>query len=250
MHRPIRVLIIDDEEHIRIILKVFLSHRSDIVLIGECENISDAKIMIKNSHPDVILLDIKLGNDTGFDLLSMFPNPTFKVIFITAYEKYAIDALKAGALDYLMKPIDEEELNLALNKLHQYAINPEQYQVATEHWQNKPKRITFNTHEGVHILWMEEIMYCEANGGYTTFYINDGSKLMISKPLKEYESILPATAFLRIHQSYIVNINYATLFKKDNCMILMKNPVNGQTKEIPVSTRKREEILNILSQLK
>jgi two-component system LytT family response regulator len=249
-HKPLRVLIVDDEESIRIITKTYLAERTDIVLIGECENVPDAKLMLKKNQVDLLLLDIRLGDKTGFDLLADFPDFSFKVIFITAYDQYALKALKVGVLDYLLKPIGEDDFHLAIDKVRQKLVSKEQYQVAAEHLQHKPQRITINTREGLHILWLEEIMYCEADGGYTTFFLNDGSKPIVSKPLKEYEMLLPETTFLRVHQSFIVNINFVTLFKKENCSIILKHKLTGYTKEIPVSTRKREEIINLLSGLK
>ncbi|WP_026997755.1 LytR/AlgR family response regulator transcription factor [Flectobacillus major] len=249
-HKPLRVLIVDDEESIRIITKTYLAERTDILLIGECENVPDAKVMLKKNQVDLLLLDIRLGDKTGFDLLADFPDFSFKVIFITAYDQYALKALKVGVLDYLLKPIGEDDFHLAIDKVRQKLVSKEQYRVAAEHLQHKPQRITINTREGLHILWLEEIMYCEADGGYTTFFLNDGSKPIVSKPLKEYEMLLPETTFLRVHQSFIVNINFVTLFKKENCSIILKHKLTGYTKEIPVSTRKREEIINLLSGLK
>ncbi|MEA5402904.1 LytTR family DNA-binding domain-containing protein [Arcicella sp. DC2W] len=250
IHKALRILIVDDEESTRIIAKTYLADRTDTLLLGECENVSDAKAMIKKNQVDILLLDIKLGNETGFDLLAQFPNFSFKVIFITAYDQYVLKALKVGALDYLLKPIGEDDFHLAIDKVREKLVTIEQYQVAAEHLQHKPQRITINTREGLHILWLEEIMYCEADGGYTTFFLNDGSKPVVSKPLKEYEILLPETTFLRVHQSFIVNINFIVLFKKENCSIILKHKLTGSTKEIPVSTRKREEVLNLLSDLK
>lgn len=250
IHKPLRVLIVDDEESIRIILKTYLAERLDILLLGECKNVPDAKEMLKKNKVDLLLLDIKLGEDTGFDLLAEFPNFSFKVIFITAYDQYILKALKVGALDYLLKPVGEDDFHLAIDNVGKKLMTKEQYQIAAEHLQAKSQRITINTREGLHILWLEEIMYCEADGGYTTFFLNDGSKPVVSKPLKEYEMLLPETTFLRVHQSFIVNINFVVLFKKENCSVILKHKLTGNTKEIPVSTRKREEILNLLSGLR
>ena len=241
---PLRVLLIDDEEPVRNILKIFLTRFNNILLLGECGTVSDAKVLIKNTQPDLVFLDIRLLDGTAFDLLLAFPNPNFKIIFITAYEQYVLKALRAGALDYLMKPIDIQEFTVALEKANSQSMKPEQYETSLEHWQEKPTKITFRSREGLHIVPLQKLLYCESDGGYTTFFLLDGSKLIASKPMKEYSTILPESSFIRLHQSYIVNINYITLFKNEN-MVVLKNDSNFM-KEIPVSSRKRDELLKLL----
>jgi two-component system, LytTR family, response regulator len=249
-HKPLHILIVDDEEPVRTITKKYLSSRNDILVIGECENIIDAKAFIRNNQIDLVLLDIKLGNETGFDLLSEFPDFAFKVIFITAYDQYTLKALKIGALDYLLKPIGEDDFHFAIDKVKRQMVIKEQYDVSIEYFKGIHNRITLNTREGLHILFLDDIMYCEADAGYTTFYLNDGSKPMVSKPLKDYEALLPSIKFMRVHQTFIVNIDFVILFKKENNSLILRNKLSGLMKEIPVSTRKKEEILKLLTEIR
>jgi two-component system, LytTR family, response regulator len=249
-HKLLNILIVDDEAPVRSIIKKYLSSRNDTLLVGECDNISSAKTRLRSTQVDLVLLDIRLGLETGFDLLAVFPNFSFKVIFITAYDQYVLKALKLGALDYLLKPIAEDDFHLAIDKANHQLITQEQYNISVDYLKGNQQRITLNTREGLHILWLEDIMYCEADSGYTTFYINDGSKLIVSKPLKDYEELLPELHFLRVHQTFIININFVVLFKKENNSLVLKNRLTNQLKEIPVSTRKKEEVMNLLASLK
>ena len=249
-HKVLNILIVDDEEPVRCIIKKYLSSRNDVLVMGESENISNAKAIIRNNQIDLVLLDIRLRNETGFDLLAEFPDFDFKVIFITAYDQYILKALKVGALDYLMKPISEDDFHASIDKVRRQIVIKEQYTVSLDFLKGINQRITLNTREGLHIIYLDDIMFCEADGGYTTFYLNDGSKLMVSKPLKDYELLLPSIKFMRVHQTFIVNIDYVILFKKDNNTLMLRHKLSGFMNEIPVSTRKKDEILKLLINLK
>ncbi len=243
----IRTLIIDDEEHIRDLLRFYLLNRPDVVLLGECSNVEDAKVMIKNSKPDLLLLDINMGNESGFELVKQFPSPNFKVIFVTAYEQYALHALKAGAIDYILKPVDEDELNLAIDKINKEPIKAlDLYRGMTEKLFATQRKISVNTREGVYVYYYEDILYCEASGGYTIFYLSDNTKTTVAKPLKDYEELLPGGIFLRVHQSFIINQNHIAILKKDQNVLTLRNPVSGNLLDVPVSARKREEVFNSL----
>lgn len=240
-----RILLIDDEQPIRTICRSYLSEIDNIVIVGEADNIDDAQLLIKACEPDIILLDIHLGKNNGFDLLSRFTNPAFSIIFITAYEQYALAALKAGALDYLLKPIDENDFKAAIEKAkNAQKTNSENIEIAqSSFYQKKVERITLSAHDGYHIVWVNDIMYCHASGSYTTFHLSNGKKIIISKVIKEYEMILPSF-FIRVHQSYLVNMNYVEHFSKD-LQLILKNK-----EEIMVSTRKKEDVLNWIKNTK
>lgn len=237
--KHIRIVLIDDEAAIRTICKSYLQDIENVVVTGEAENVDDAEIIINACNPDLILLDIQLGKKTGFDLLARFSNPSFKVIFITAYEKYALSAIKAGALDYLLKPISEDEFINAIQKAMHDVSSNHHWEIAHKALTEKQiERVTLSANDGYHVVWVKDIMYCSSSGNYTTFHLQNGKQIIISKIIKEYEAILPAEFFLRTHQSYLVNMNYVERFTKEQNLIL-KNQA-----EIIVSNRKKDEVLN------
>jgi two-component system, LytTR family, response regulator len=244
MKNPIiRILIIDDEKAIISICKNYLLERENIVIIGECESVNEAEILINATQPDLILLDINLIGGTGFDLLKRFSNPHFKVIFITVSSDYALNAIKSGAIDYILKPIEEQELLSAVDKVLMFAENTSsvQLQMIGDYIKGKPDRFVVRTFEAIHIVHFNELIYCQSDKGYTTFFLINGSEILVSKPLKDYESFLPTTIFARVHQSYLVNINFVDKIRKD-LMLILKNK-----KEIPISIRKKEEIFHVLN---
>jgi two-component system LytT family response regulator len=240
-----RILLVDDEPAIRTVCKMYLENMPNITIVGEAENANDAKILIEACKPNLVLLDIQMGAHSGFDVLAHFPNPNFEVIFITAYEQYALKAIKAGALDYLLKPIVEKDFLDAIQKaIDKPSINFQQIEVAKMAYVNKTiERITLSANDGYHLVWVKDIMYCSANGNYTTFHICNGKQIMVSKIIKEYEVLLYTDAFLRVHQSYLVNMRYVVQFTKDNALILSNNA------EIIVSLRKKEDVIQWLKRM-
>jgi two-component system LytT family response regulator len=239
MTNNLKVLLIDDEEAIRIVCKSYLQRIQNIEIVGEATNVDDAFDKINTLKPEVILLDIQLGNRTGFDLLKQFSAPNFQVIFITAYEQFALSAIKAGAIDYLLKPIVFEEFDAAIKKAQKKStLQGNQLGVVSQNFeQKKIERIILSASDGHHIVWVKDILYLSSSGNYTTFHLASNKKIMISKNLKEYEMILPEDIFLRIHQSYIVNMNQVQQFTKEQNLII----TNGA--EIIVSTRKKDELI-------
>lgn len=241
MPKITRILVIDDEQAICSICKNYLANRSDIVIIGDCGNIDDAEILIKATKPDVIILDINLIGGTGFDLLKRFPNPNFKVIFITISSEYALTAIKAGALDYIMKPIEEEELFNAIDKVaSQSSTTQVQLEMASDFLAGKPERLVVRTSEAIHIVNFNELVFCQSDKGYTTFFLADKTEILVARPLKDFELLLPPKTFVRTHQSFVVNINFVHQIRKDLTLILKNR------KEVPISFRKKEEIIKIL----
>ncbi|MFC0181796.1 two component transcriptional regulator, LytTR family [Pseudarcicella hirudinis] len=240
-----RTLIINEEPAVHNILKLFLSTCKDVVLLGECSSLAEAKVMIKNTQPDLLFLSINIGDKTGFELLEEFPDSAFKIIFIIDNEQDVLKIQETEALEYLLKPISQAKFTLAIEKARLQPANLVKHPTSTKDFENRLLKITFRSRTGLHIIPLNELLYCEADGGYTTFYLKDGSKLVSSKPLKEYATILPGELFIRIHQSYIINIDYVVLFSNRNTVIL-KTAKNGSGKEIPVSIRRKEELLKIL----
>jgi two-component system LytT family response regulator len=229
----LRTLVIEDEDLIRKMIVSMVKKIDMITFVGEAASVAEGLVLANTMQPDLILLDIQLKDGTGFNLLeklTLLP----KVIFITAYNNYAIQAIKVGALDYILKPIDEEELVLAIEKITKKNQLKEQFTHTNTALKGKLDKLFLKTQEGLHILNLSDIMYCLGEGSYTEFHTKDGSKITISKPLKEYETLLPDDRFARCHQSYIVNLNEISRIDKSD-FIIMKDGT-----KIPLSTRKRK----------
>lgn len=245
----LRVLIVDDEPIIRKDLEALLKPYSDFIVVGTCGSVTEAKILINATQPDLLLLDIQLSDGTGFDLLQSLEKISFHTIFITAFNEYAIKAIKYGALDYLLKPIDELELKDALEKVkagRKEALEVrESLQVARAHMNSDNKairsRIVLRSQYFLQVVAFDEIIYCQNDGGYTHFHLVDKRKIVVSKSIKEYDELLPRQLFLRPHQSYLVNVSFIDRFHKEGYLILK----GGQ--EIPVSTRKKEHVISFLT---
>lgn len=241
----IRTLIIDDEPLIRENTEALLQAHPDIVVVGTAGSVADGQVMIRNTRPDLLLLDIRLGDGTGFDLLESNPPETMAVVFITAYNDQAIRAIRVGALDYLLKPLDEDELAVALDKVRVFhsSLNlNEQFQLAKRHLQDSSStdRIALREQHSVHIVPHKDIIYCEADRSYTHFHLDGGRTLVISGLLKDFADVLPEPMFLRTHQSYLVNRNCVVRYERSG-MLHLKNGVT-----IPVAVRKRDEVLQHL----
>ncbi len=237
----LRFLLVDDESSIRSICKSYLNDVEGAVVVGEADSVDQAFTLINACKPDVVLLDIQLGKQTGFDLLLKFSQRDFKVVFITAYEQFALRAIKAGAMEYLLKPIAEDEFHEMIAKIFASESNgfAQQAEIMAEQYnQKKLDRIALNAQDGYHVIWLKDVIYCSASGNYTTFYLDGGAQIVISKILKEYENILPAEDFVRVHNSSIVNMNYVKKFTKDLDLILTDETAIG------VSVRKKDDVLS------
>jgi len=240
----LRVLIIEDEISVLKDITGLLSLRKDIIIIDEASGIVKAQTLIEATKPDVILLDVHLEDGNAFELLSKFKTYSFKIIFITAYDNFAIRAIRTGAMDYLLKPVDIDELFAALDKVKLIKDNSEEEQIqhSITNFNNiKTDRFIIRTNEGIHILIYKEITYCKSEGSYTFFNMLDGRTIVASKPLKEYEDLLPTECFVRCHQSYIVNAEQVIKIDRDDNLIFR----NGNA--IPVSNRRKEAVLQLVS---
>jgi len=236
----IKGLIVEDEKYIREGLKTQLKSISDkIKIIGECESVREAIAQCDKIMPDLVFLDINLKDGTGFDFLNELKNASFKVIFITAYEEHVLRALKLGAIDYILKPINEAELDEAIQKV--MAISQTQTQnrvdVVKSQFKGKSDRIVLRMQDSYQMIHFQNLMYCEADSGYTKFYLDDQRTFMASKPLKEFENQLPTDTFVRVHQSYLVNTSFIDGYDKSRYLFLK----NGD--KIPVSVRKKDNVI-------
>ncbi|WP_298221813.1 LytTR family DNA-binding domain-containing protein [Flavobacterium sp.] len=229
----LRTIVIEDEDLIRKMIVNMVKNIDAVNFIGEAGSVHEGVILAEATQPDLILLDIQLRDGSGFTLLEKLMTKP-KVIFITAYDEYAIKAIRLGALDYLLKPIDEEELEKAIRKVFQQSQYAEPFSETAAMLSENANKLLLRTQEGLHILRMETILYCHGEGSYTQFHLKDGSKIMVSKPLKEYDSLLPENQFARCHQSYIVNLNEVNRIDKSDLIIMTNRD------EIPLSSRKKK----------
>jgi len=233
-------IIIEDKAYIRKgLLNLLALIETDVHVVGECESVKEAVVVANACKPELIFLDINLTDGNAFDFLEQTEHLKFKVIFITAYEEYALKALKMGAVDYLLKPVDIEELKAALQKVANLPITEqkEQIKVVKQAWNNQDNKLILSLHDSFQVIDLNELLYCETDKGYTTFYCSDGKKYMVSKTLKEFEERLTKANFIRPHQSFMVNLRLIDKYDKSG-VIHLKNE-----KKIPVSSRKKEAFI-------
>lgn len=235
-----KALIVEDKAYIRQgLINLLQLIETETQVIGECESVKDAVVVANACKPELIFLDINLTDGTAFDFLEQTENLSFKIIFITAYEEFALQALKIGAVDYLLKPVDIEELQIALQKVSALPIATQKAQIQTvkQVWNNEGNKLILSLHDSFQVVDLNELLFCESDKGYTTFYCSDGKKYLVSKTLKEFEERLSKANFTRPHQSFMVNLKFINKYDKSGVIYLK----NG--KKIPVSSRKKEHFL-------
>ena len=245
-----KAVIIDDENRTReLIAKMINSFGIDILAIPAGENVQSGIQAIEELKPDIVFLDIQMPDGTGFDVLKSVKDKNFEVIFITAHEEFAIKAIKFSALDYLLKPIDPEELKAAVEKAIK-AVDDKKDESQFEALQNnitpnQKKRLVLKTQESVYVVELHEIIRCEADRNYTSFFLSSGKKILVSKTLKDYETLLSSHNFLRVQQSHLVNLDYVDRYDKGNGgSVVMKDG-----SEVPLSPAKREVFFKIIENL-
>lgn len=246
----IKAILIDDIEQARITLKKDLeTYAPDVEVIAEAGGVVDGARLLKSMKPDVVFLDIQMQDGSGFDLLDILPNIPFRIIFITASDAYAIKAFRYAAIDYLLKPVDPDELKAALDKLRTGQMNEnEKYKLLNEALKDGQKphsRLALHTQEKIHVVDIADIVRCESNVNYTEFFFANNTKLLVTKTLKEFEDLLEDHGFFRVHQSHLVNTKFIKEFiKTDGGSLRMSN---GHV--VPVSTRKRAQVVEMLERL-
>ncbi|SNR16248.1 LytR/AlgR family response regulator transcription factor [Tenacibaculum jejuense] len=239
----IKALIVEDELYIRKgLISMIESLDKEIDIIGECESVQEAVTVTKACKPELVFLDINLKDGIAFDFLDQVKDLNFQIIFITAYDQYALQAIKNGAIDYILKPVDIDELSDAIDrvKVNSESIQPHIEIVKEQFVENKREHIVLRLQEGYQIIRFDTLMYCQSDKGYTTFYTEDKKSYIASKPIKEFENQLPEELFVRTHQSYVVNLKFIDKYDKTGYAFLKSGA------KIPVSTRKREEFVSRL----
>ena len=248
----IKVVIIDDEPENRKINRHLLEeYFPEVEIAGEADSVESGVKVIREKKPDLVLLDIEIKGGTGFHVLQQLKPYSFKVIFITAFNDFAIKAFKFSAMDYLVKPVNEFEFQQAVEKvlesIRKSENNSEQSNYLLEFFkkENQIGKIVLKTADAIHLVEMSEIIYCRSDNAYTSFFLTSGEEIIVSKSLKEYSGLLSDYNFFRPHQSYLVNLKHIKkIDKSDGGFVVLKNG-----KEIPVSVRQKKKILELFDKL-
>ncbi|HPJ10276.1 MAG TPA: LytTR family DNA-binding domain-containing protein [Flavobacterium sp.] len=245
-----KVLIIEDEDQSISALKSEIEiHCPSLQIIGIAKTVKEGIAQIKALKPELIFLDIQLSDGLGFEILELHGENEFKVIFTTAYSQYAIRAIKFSAIDYLLKPIDSDELLAAVAKALRTSRREEEIKIGNfmQNQQLPParKKVALQTSDGIAVFELESILRCSAESNYTCVYFTNGKKLLFSKTLKDFEDLLCASGFERIHHSHIINLNHLTNFvNKDGGYVVLSDKST-----LPVSQRKKAQLIQALNNL-
>ncbi|MEZ4776142.1 MAG: LytTR family DNA-binding domain-containing protein [Bacteroidia bacterium] len=243
----IRALIIDDEEDARVILRSYLSMYCEMVeVVGEADGVKTGLNAIQTLKPDLVFLDVRLSPGSSFDILQQLEELNFDIIFTTAYDEYAVRAIRFSAIDYLLKPVDVDELVKAVGKAGEkkreegrkirYDIFKENLGILNEQF----GRIVLPTMDGFVVVEVKNIVRCEADRNYTQFFFVDGKKTTIPRTMKVYEELLSNLGFFRAHQSHLINLQQVTAYKrrkKGGIAILQDHT------EVPVSENRKDEFI-------
>ena len=244
----IKAIIIDDEAHCRKTLGMLLKeYCPDVQVIDQCGDAEAGLAAIQKHKPHLVFLDIEMPNMNGFEMLEKLPEINFEIIFTTSYDQYAIKAIRFSALDYLLKPVDREELQRAVQKVSQRLQFPlpQQLEILLQkiHQPTSPiQRIALPTMEGLQMVAVNSIISCASDSNYTIFFLKNKQKLIVSRPLKEIEEMLEEYSFLRVHNSYLVSLNEIDKYVKgEGGYLVMTDGSN-----IDVSRSKKDTLLNKL----
>jgi two-component system LytT family response regulator len=249
----IRTIIIDDEPSAVNVLVMLLKKKckEDVEVVATSCSPVEGKRLIEQHNPDLVFLDIEMPGMTGVDLLRSFSDPTFRVIFVTAFDAYAIEAFRLSVIDYLLKPLEGEDVVRAVQKIkkdmskNENPINAQLSQLEKLLLQSNissESRIGIGMSDKIVFINISDILYCEATGSYTNVYLYDGKKMVASRLLGEFESQLSNYKFYRIHHSYLINLNRIKEFQRhDGGTVIMEN-----NKQLEVSQRKRKDFLDAI----
>ena len=252
----IRTIIIDDEPSAVSVLTTLLQKhcKEDIELLATSNDPVEGRSLIEQLHPDLVFMDIEMPGMTGVDLVKSFNAPTFRVVFVTAYDAYALEAFRVSAIDYLLKPIGSEDVikvvqkikNDFRNEISKLSLQLQGLdKLLNNHSDSSDQKIGIAMSDKIVFINFGDIIYCEANGPYTHVFLTNGQKLVSSKALGEFEAQLSANKFFRIHHHYLINLNKVKEFQRnDGGYVIMENG-----KELEVSQRKRKDFLDAIQHI-
>ena len=243
------IIIEDYPEALALLKRDLEEDHKDIKVIDTAQSVVEAAKLLRRTEPDILFLDIMLGDGTGFDILEIFPNLRSKIIFVTASDEFAIKAFKFAAIDYVLKPYSNQDLSEAIERAKQQ-IQPDQERLnilknTLTAPEKKPDKISLHTLDKIIIVNLDDIIRCESDSNNTMFYLQDGRKIFVTKTLKYFSDMLKPYGVLRVHQSHLVNLRYISAFIKTDGGYLMLN--NGEN--VPVSVRKKTEVIEILDRM-
>lgn len=246
----IKAVIVDDEPFHRETIQMLLDdYFPDVRTVAQAEGVDDAVAVLELHQPELVFLDIEIKGGTGFHVLQKLKKRNFKIIFITAFNEFALQAIKFSAIDYILKPINEFEFKVGVERAiqeieKQEVVAPVEYLVSN--YQDKSdKKLVLRTSQELHVVNVTDVVRCEADNAYTTFYLESGEKIVVSKGLSEYAELLENYGFVRPHQSHLVNLSFIRkLDKSDGGFLVLKDK-----SKIPVSARKKQQIIDFLNRL-
>jgi two-component system LytT family response regulator len=247
-----KTVIVDDELFARQSVEIIIKDAfPDIEIAGQADSVKSAVQLIKALKPELVFLDVDLPDGSGFDVLNLLKPVGFKIIFITAHQEYALKAIKFSAFDYILKPVSIVELTEAVNRvISENEHNNQQLKLDAffnnfENIRTEVKKIVLKTSESIHLINVPDIIRCEADNNYTTFYLANGERIIVSKGLKDYEDLLVNYGFFRVHQSHLINLKYLSRFdKREGGFVVMTDKTH-----VPVSQRKKQKLMEVFDGL-
>jgi len=239
-----KAIIVDDEPYCCETIATLLEDNDEVEIVTECYNGIDALEAIRKYNPGLVFLDVEMPKMNGFEMLQQLPSVNFEIIFTTSYDRYALKAIRFSAIDYLLKPIDEEELKNAVQKVIRRSQKPiaEQLEILMQkihHPATPVRKIAMPTMEGFQMIMIDSIISCEADSNYTTLHLKDNKKMVVCRNLKDIEEMLEDHSFTRVHRCYVVNLNEVEKFVKGEGGYLIMS--DGSS--IDVSRNKKELLL-------
>ncbi|GGX24137.1 LytR/AlgR family response regulator transcription factor [Aquimarina muelleri] len=243
------IIVEDMPDALQLLKSDLKNNHPEIKVVNTAQSVVEAAKALRNTQPDILFLDIMLGDGTGFDILEIFPELKSKIIFVTASDEFAIRAFKFAAIDYVLKPYSNEELAQAIGRAkEQIQPNKERLNILKDTLsapEQKPDKISLHTLDKIIIVNLDDIIRCESDSNNTIFYLKEEQKIFVTKTLKYFADMLKSYQFLRVHQSHLVNLQCISAFiKTDGGYLMLKNGEN-----IPVSVRKKIEVMEILDRL-
>jgi two-component system LytT family response regulator len=247
-----KVLVVDNEVNVReSFVDLILKNCAQVNEVVQANGVKTGLQAIQKHQPDLVFLDVEMDDGTGMDLMQQLSSFDFQLVFITAFNKYAIDAFKFSAIDFLLKPVNSYELIRSVDRAQKNIKSKklaQQLTVLQESLQtikSTDKKIVLNDSESMHFIKISEIIRCEADGAYTKFIFAQRKEILVSSTLKDYEEILLPYGFSRVHNSHIINLNKIIRFdRKDGGFLVMEN-----NDTVPISKRKKDELAHIIKQM-
>ncbi len=249
----LKIFIAEDEtKSLNSIKNIIENYCPETTLSGYAQTVEDAVLFLSENTVDIVLLDVNFPDGTGFDILKRLKYCEFNIIFITAYEEFAIQAIKFSAADYLLKPVNPKELIASIQKLQKKNKTELQNNLMVETLfanlniaKKKIEKIALKTAERILVVEIKDIIRCESDSSYTTVFLTKNRKVVVSKPLKEYDEMLSDCGFIRPHKSHLINVNYIQSYEKSGGgYLVLKDRTN-----IPVSLRKKDFVIKTLNNL-